>query len=108
VWKLDNNLAGSVNPSPVLNIHHAESWEFPAVFPNPFRNAFSVIVPDNEEVVSVVLTDAQGRSQAVRFNQIQSGSWSVECANYAAGWYLLEVYTHGGKVFTQKIMKSGE
>ncbi len=109
VWKLDNSLAGSVNPSPVLSTEDAESPYIPLVFPNPFRDLFSVTFPKEENVTSIRLTDAQGKMHPLRFRQTSAGSWSAESVNsLAAGLYVLEVYTNSGKVFTQKIMKSGE
>jgi hypothetical protein len=110
VWKLDNTLAGSTSPSPVLGIGETDvQTETIQIMPNPVRDFFQVFIPADEGVKTLSLTDAQGRNFSIPFSFQESevGLLSSSLSSFSDGVYFLQVELTSGKVLKQRIIKAG-
>jgi hypothetical protein len=110
VWKLDNTLAGSTSPSPVLGIGESEIQHAGVhIMPNPVRDFFQVFIPADEGVKTLSLTDVQGRNFSIplSFQENEAGLFSSSLSSFSDGIYFLQVELTSGKVLKQRIIKAG-
>jgi hypothetical protein len=108
VWKLDNTLAGSTSPSPVLGVDETAGQQGSIqIMPNPVNDLFLFRLPEGETAKKLTLVDAQGRIFNLLFScQESEGLLLSSLYSFSAGVYFLQVELQSGSVLNQKLIKA--
>ncbi|ESU23729.1 hypothetical protein FEDK69T_11340 [Flavobacterium enshiense DK69] len=78
------------------------------IYPNPSKSEF-FIQTDDEGVFATAITlfDSMGKKMLSKKTENEPIN-SVNTGNFASGWYLLEIKSNLGQIYTQKIMVSNK
>ena len=82
----------------LLNVEHNEFNEF-KIYPNPFRNKFSINIASN---ATFSISDITGKK--LKTQSISTGITQIDMENYSAGIYFISI-TDGTSLVNRKIIK---
>lgn len=104
LWKLDSNLAGSGNPSPVVSVSEADPQAVSSiqVFPNPFFETLIVNVPADLTIKEATLINLNG--QKFSLTQVTNGTYQTS-RTLADGVYILQLTLDNGTHYREKMVK---
>ncbi|HTA62505.1 MAG TPA: phospholipase D-like domain-containing protein [Bacteroidia bacterium] len=99
-----HTLATTTNPCPTAGVNPIDNNESSFnVFPNPFKNSFTVNVKSSGDVLKVKVVNVIGQTvkevEAIGTNEMQ-----VDLQNQPAGLYYIQI-TRADKIYVQKVIK---
>ncbi|HBS87033.1 MAG: hypothetical protein A2W91_02335 [Bacteroidetes bacterium GWF2_38_335] len=73
------------------------------VYPNPVQNTLEIVIPSEEHISKISISDLTGREIAILEYNI-SGNYKIDLTSFPAGCYILN-FSKQGKTYSQKIIK---